>query len=145
MSNVQEVTREDGKPTKVINLPTKVSKTSKGTKGGKAAKVAGKPKKVVKAKKATKATGRKLDQFGFVAGKKRSKVAEMYARTEGASTSEVKRKHGHPHLNMLKSVEARGKKDKDFKYTVMKDKRENKAGRVVTIYHIVTKGKAKAA
>ncbi len=130
MDNVQEST-----PTKVTKLPTKAPKAAKGSKAKKVAKSA-------KVKKATKATGRKLDKFGFVADKKRSKVAEMYARDEGASTSEVKRKHGHPHLNMLNSLEERGKKDKTFLYTVDKTKKENKAGRVVTRYFIVLKTKA---
>ena len=123
------------------SVKAKVTKTkAKNTE-----KVTGKTAKVAKAKKASKATGRKLDQFGFVAGKKRSKVAEMYARPEGATTSEVKRKHGHPHLNMLNSLEERAAKDKTFPFTVNKSKKENKAGRVVTLYKIIGTGKKKAA
>ncbi len=118
---------------------TKAKNTEKAT--GKTAKVA----KVAKAKKASKATGRKLDQFGFVAGKKRSKVAEMYARAEGATTSEVKRKHGHPHLNMLGSLKERAAKDKTYPFKVDVSKKENKAGRVVTVYKIIVTNKKKAA
>ena len=122
---------------------TKAKNTEKVT--GKTAKVA-KVAKVAKAKKASKATGRKLDQFGFVAGKKRSKVAEMYAREDGASTSEVKRKHGHAHLNMMGSLEERIAKDnKKFPFVIDKSKKENKAGRVVTVYKIIGTSKKKAA
>ena len=129
MSNVQAQT-----PAEVTKLPVKAPKDVKGS---------GKAKKAAKAKKATKSTGRKLDKFGFVENKKRSKVAEMYARTEGASTSEVKRKYGHPHLNMLIALEERGKKEKSFPYTVDKKRKPNKAGKDVTRYYIVLKTKSK--
>ncbi len=123
------------------SVKAKVTKTkAKNTE-----KVTGKTTKVAKAKKASKATGRKLDQFGFVAGKKRSKVAEMYARAEGATTSEVKREHGHPHLNMLGSLKERAAKDKTFPFKVDVSKKENKAGRVVTVYKIIGTSKKKAA
>ncbi len=123
------------------SVKAKVTKTkAKNTE-----KTTGKTAKVAKAKKASKATGRKLDQFGFVAGKKRSKVAEMYARAEGATTSEVKRKHGHPHLNMLGSLKERAAKDKTFPFKVDVSKKANKAGRVVTVYKIIGTSKKKAA
>ncbi len=122
--------------------PAKEKPKKAAKKATKAKKASTKDTKAKKATKAKKVSTRQLDEFGFVEGKKRSKVAAMYARNEGATTSEVKRKHGHPHLNMLTSLKARAKKDKTFGFVVDKERKENKAGRTVTVYKIVKRKKA---
>ncbi len=94
-----------------------------------AAKAAEAPEAAVKGKRtskavkaASKANG-KTDMYGFREGSKDSKAAAMYARKSGASTSEIKKALGQPHLNCLKAVEKAGHKVQRVKETDKKTKK----------------------
>ena len=92
-----------------------------------------KAKAKAKSKKASasKKPKREMDDFGFSKGSKTSKVAAMYAKG-GATTSDVKKAFGSPHLNLLKAAEKRGHEVK--RETITTD-----SGRKVTRYTLTPK------
>ncbi len=81
------------------------------------------------AKAAGKANGR-TDMYGFREGSKDSKAAAMYARKSGATTPEIKKVLGQPHLNCLKAIEKGGHKVKRVKEV------DNKTKKSVTRYYV---------
>ena len=64
--------------------------------------------KKAESKQRTQRQAKPKDQFGFREGSKQSKAAHMYFQGDGATTEEVKKRLGGPHLNLLKDVRKRG-------------------------------------
>ena len=91
------------------------------------------PKKPAQAASGKKPSKIKRDQFGFVTGKKTAQAAAMYVG-KGATTEQIRKKLGAPHLNLLAKVKADG-----HKVLVKKVKGPN--NREVTHYTIVVNEK----
>lgn len=105
----------------------------KGTKGvSKAEKMVARAKGEKTARKKSEPVER--DVFGFAVKSKTSLVAAMYLGG-GATTAEVKKAHGSPHLNLLKQVAEQG-------HTVKKTKTDVD-GRKVNKYSITLKAGTK--